>query len=211
MSLRLFAIPLLIVLSFISGCNVVPEAESVRQFMLPQTPIDFETGRQQIQANLRVQTPEPSGVIGGRRIAVLPGDSEIQTYRGARWSEAAPALLRDRMIEAFIENGRLASVYDGETGVAADYQLLSRLRAFQSEYVDGEPQVRILLDAILTGSDGREAIASERFEIRESSASEDIDAVVQSFGRASDRLSKQVVEWATEQIGEARGFRPSPE
>jgi cholesterol transport system auxiliary component len=203
-SLRFLLIGFVIALA---GCNVVPQSETVRQFTLPQNAIDFDDAERKIPVNLRVQTPESSGVIGSKRIAVLPGGSEIQAYGGARWSEPAPNLLRDRLIEAFMASGRLASVYDGGTGVAADYRLLSRLRAFQSEYVEGEPQVIILLDALLTGSDGREVIASERFEVRETSPSEDIDAVVQSFGRASDRLSEQVVEWTTEKIAEVEEIR----
>jgi cholesterol transport system auxiliary component len=194
----------------LTACGVVPDPDPVRQFTLPQNEIDF-SGGPAIPVDLLIETPEASGAFAGRRIAVVPDEAEITTYRGARWIDDAPSLLRDHFVEAFIQQDRLDAVYGDEYRLAADYRLLSRLRAFESEYVDGEPQVEIALDVYLTGADGREVLASERFQVTEKSAETDIEAVVDSFGRAADRLTEQVVKWTTEQIAEARGFRPAPE
>lgn len=190
-----------------AACNVLPESESVRRFLLPQEGTDEERAfRSSAEATLplvlRVHSPQASQILASTRIAVVPDESEISSYRGARWAQPVPNLLRDRVVEAFLQNGRLAGVVDEQNRLDADLVLTSKLRAFQSEYVDGKPQVRILLDAQLSDSGTRELIASRRFEVLQESPGESIESVVASFGRASDQLSGQLVDWTLEQVTE---------
>lgn len=190
---------------FCTACNVLPESEPVRRFLLPQEGIEQEkasppSAEATIPIVLRVQSPQASQVLASTRIAVVPDESEISSYRGARWAQPVPSLLRDRVVEAFLQNGRLAGVIDEQNRLDAGLVLTSKLRAFQSEYVDGKPQVRILLDAQLSDSDTRELIASRRFEVRQESPDESIESVVASFGRASDQLSAELVDWTLQQV-----------
>lgn len=193
-----FVAPLL---ASLAACTVLPEAESFRRFSLPhEASTSTAEGQVSFPLTLRVHSPQASRILGGSRIIVEPEANELSSYSGARWSEPAPNLLRDRIIEAFQQNGRLATVIDEQNRLAADLELVSKLGAFQSEYVDGMPQVRIQLDVQLTRGGGRQLIASRRFEVTEASPDESIEGVVESFGRAGDRLSAAVVEWTMEQL-----------
>lgn len=197
MSLRqtLSRFALLGLFSVISACSVLPESETLRIFLLPTTPTPQQASEPALQHSLRINTPQASRVLSSQRIAVVPQGNEISAYGGARWSDAAPALLRDRLIEAFQRDGRMPSASNEDVNLHADLSLHSDLRAFQSEYVDGKPVVLIKLDARLVNRNDQHTLANRRFEIRQPSTGASVEHVVEAFGKASDRLSAEVVEW----------------
>jgi cholesterol transport system auxiliary component len=142
-----------------------------------------------------INTPQASRVLSGQRIAVVPQGNEISAYGGARWSDAAPVLLRDRLIEAFQRDGRMPSVSNEDVNLYADLSLHSDLRAFQTVYIDGKPVVVITLDARLVNRNDQRTLANRRFEVRQPSADPSVESVVEAFGQASDRLSADILEW----------------
>jgi cholesterol transport system auxiliary component len=76
-----------------------------------------------------------------------------------------------------------------------DVELTSELAAFQSEYRNGKPEIRIILDMHLVNSQSQQVITSHRFDVRQSSKNSDAKSVVQAFGLACDSLSRGVVDW----------------
>ena len=75
-------------------------------------------------------------------------------------------MLRNRLVDAFRDNGRIAGLSSDETSLQADYFLSGDLRAFQTEYENGQPVVVIRFDARLVKSSGLRIVASRRFDIR---------------------------------------------
>lgn len=197
MSIRqsLSRLTLLGLFTAVSACSVLPESETLRIFLLPTTPTPQQSSEPTLQHALRINTPQASRILSSQRIAVVPQGNEISAYGGARWSDAAPALLRDRLIEAFQRDGRMPSVSNEDVNLYADLSLHSDLRAFQSEYVDGKPVVLIKLDARLVNRNDQHTLANRRFEVRQPSAGTDVEQVVEAFGKASDRLSDEVLQW----------------
>lgn len=128
-----------------------------------------------------------------------------------RWADPAPVLLRDRIVEAFMRDGRSTSVITDSTPMSADMELRSTLRAFQLEYRGTEAiaAVRVRLDVQLVDPAKRTAIASRRFEAIQATGSKREADVVSAFGVATDVLAGQIVEWAV-QVGAAR-LRVAPE
>lgn len=187
---------LAVLLSTLAGCSVLPEAEALRVFLLPSTtsPQAAAAGPQ-LEKALRITTPQASRVLASERIAVIPQGNQISAYQGARWSDTAPVLLRDRLIEAFQQDGRLAEVSSEDANLPADLVLYSDLRAFQSEYRDGQPHAVIRLDARLVDRQSRQTLASRRFEASQASAGTDVERVVEAFGKAADVLSAEVLAW----------------
>ncbi|MBE7374311.1 ABC-type transport auxiliary lipoprotein family protein [Pseudomonas lopnurensis] len=199
--IRYLVLPIL--LGLLSGCTLLPEAEPIRVFLLPTGDVAAASSAPQLDRTLRIHTPQASRVLAGPRIAVVPEGNQISSYQGARWSDAAPTLLRDRLIEAFRQSGQLGAVSSEDGGLQADLALLSDLRAFQSEYVEGTPQVVIRLDAQLASTADQRILASRRFEIRQPSAGTQLENVVSAFGQASDELSRQLLAW-TRQAAHSR-------
>lgn len=181
--------------SALAACSVLPESETLRIFLLPTTPTPQQASEPTMQQSLRINTPQASRILSSQRIAVVPQGNEISAYGGARWSDAAPTLLRDRLIEAFQRDGRMPSVSNEDVNLYADLSLHSDLRAFQSVYIDGKPVVVITLDARLVNRNDQHTLANRRFEVRQPAAGADVEQVVEAFGQASDRLSAEVLQW----------------
>ena len=157
--------------------------------MLPTSEAQTNQAAGTLRQALRIHTPHASRILAGPRIAVVPDGNQISSYQGARWGDTAPTLLRDRLIEQFRQSGQPTPVSNEESNLFAELELFSDLRAFQSEYVDGKPHVRIRLDAQLASSADQRILASRRFEILQPSGSPQLESVVEAFGHASDQLS----------------------
>jgi cholesterol transport system auxiliary component len=197
MSLRhsLSRLAVLGLFSALAACSILPESETLRIFLLPTTPVQQQSSEPTTQQSLRINTPQASRILASQRIAVVPQGNQISAYGSARWGDAAPVLLRDRLIEAFQRDGRMPSVSNEDVNLYADLSLHSDLRAFQSVYIDGKPVVLIKLDARLVNRNDQHTLANRRFEIRQPSDDPSVESVVEAFGHASDRLSAEVLEW----------------
>ena len=154
--------------------------------------------------SLRVVRPAAGVHLAGQRIVVMPEDNRVSVYQGAGWSDPAPALMRDRLLEAFRADGRVGALSSDERQLHADFELDSDLRAFQSEYRGGRPEAMLRLDARLVHTASRRIVASRSFEQRQPSEDPAVPAVVQAFGTAADRLSAEVVEWTVREAAVAR-------
>ncbi len=130
----------------------------------------------------------------------MPSPGEFQAYAGARWSDDAPRLLRDHLIAAFRLDGRLAGVVDDASRARSDATLASHLGAFHSRYREGTPEVVLRLEVQLLDEASREVLASRRFEAVVASDATDIEAVVEAFGRAADRLAGELVDWTLSRL-----------
>ena len=193
-------LPACAAMALLAACSVLPKAESPDVYRLPETPLP----RAQVQSvgwSLRVNTPQAERMIDSSRIAVLPQGDVISVYKGARWSDSAMTLLRNRILDAFRDDGRIAALSSDDDSLQADYSLVGDLRAFQSEYQGGQPVVVIRFDARLVQNSGLRIVASRRFDITQPVVGTAVPQVVAAFGLASDALASQLVAWTLQQPG----------
>ncbi|AYC32817.1 hypothetical protein D3880_10695 [Pseudomonas cavernae] len=185
--------------ALLGACSVLPQAETVQTYLLPQGATPARASNNQLDRSLRIARPQASQVLDSTRIAVIPQGSQISNYKGARWSNPAPALLRDRLQEAFQADGRFAALSNDDQHVQADLELIGNLLAFQSEYRNGRPEAVIRLDARLVRSGTQRIVASRSFSVRQPSQDVQVPAVVNAFGQASDQLARQLIDWTASQ------------
>ena len=139
-SLRLLA--LAAALSLAGACSILPQSEPVDIYRLPvnqashsNTPVDW---------SLRLNKPLASEALAGSRIAVIPHGDVISSYKGARWSDPVPLLVRNRLLDGFQRDGQVQRLSADDSNLQADYELSGELLAFQSEYQpDGKVEVVI--------------------------------------------------------------------
>jgi len=193
------ALLLLALTLLFTGCSLVPEREPVRLFTLPEAALPAASSPAQA-LTLRVDTPSAGAPLDGSRLLVMPRPGELQAYAGARWRDDAPSLLRDYLITAFRRDGRLAAVVDDTSRARSDATLASHLEGFHSRYHDGNPQIVIRLEVQLLDEASREVLASRRMEVVTASRDESVDAVLAAFGRAADRLARELVDWTLSQM-----------
>lgn len=186
-----------VALALISACSILPKADPSDVYRLASaqatsqgTPVSW---------SLRVTKPQTSEFLDSPRIAVVPNGDLISSYANSRWSDPAPVLLRNRLLDGFQRDGRVTLLSTDDTNLQADYELGGQLQAFQSEYRGNAVEVVIRLDARLVRGSDQRILASRRFEARQPVSDTQVPAVVAAFGQAGDQLNKQVVDWVVAQ------------
>lgn len=186
-----------VALALVSACSILPKPDPSDVYRLASTqPASQGTP---VSWSLRVTKPQTSEFLDSPRIAVVPDGNLISNYANSRWSDPAPVLLRNRLLDGFQRDGRVTLLSTDETNLQADYELGGQLQAFQSEYRGKAVEVVIRLDARLVRGRDQRIIASRRFEVRQPVGDAKVPAVVAAFGQAGDQLNKQVVDWVVQQ------------
>lgn len=188
----------------LQACSILPKAEPLDVYMLPSSLPAAASAAEAVPWSLRIARPAAGVHLSGQRIVVVPEDSRISVYKGAGWSDPAPVLVRNRLLDGFRADGRVATLSTDEKQLHADFELDSDLRAFQSEYRDGRPEAVVRLDARLVHTVTRRIVASQSFEVRAAAVDAEVPAVVKAFGAASDRLAAEVVDWAVREGSAAK-------
>ena len=186
-----------VALALISACSILPKADPSDVYRLASaqatsqgTPVSW---------SLRVTKPQTSEFLDSPRIAVVPNGDLISSYANSRWSDPAPVLLRNRLLDGLQRDGRVTLLSTDDTNLQADYELGGQLQAFQSEYRGNAVEVVIRLDARLVRGSDQRILASRRFEVRQPVSDTQVPGVVAAFGQAGDQLNKQVVDWVVSQ------------
>ena len=186
-----------VALALISACSILPKADPSDVYRLASaqatsqgTPVSW---------SLRVTKPQTSEFLDSPRIAVVPNGDLISSYANSRWSDPAPVLLRNRLLDGFQRDGRITLLSTDDTNLQADYELGGQLQAFQSQYRGNAVEVVIRLDARLVRGSDQRILASRRFEVRQPVSDTQVPGVVAAFGQAGDQLNKQVVDWVVAQ------------
>ena len=184
-------------LALVSACSILPKPDPSDVYRLASA--QPTTQGTPVSWSLRVTKPQTSEFLDSPRIAVVPDANLISNYANSRWSDPAPVLLRNRLLDGFQRDGRVTLLSTDETNLQADYELGGQLQAFQSEYRGKAVEVVIRLDARLVRGRDQRIIASRRFEVRQPVGDAKVPAVVAAFGQAGDQLNKQVVDWVVQQ------------
>jgi cholesterol transport system auxiliary component len=185
-------------LTLAAACSLLPEPQPVDVFLLPASTAPTSAVEPAPRPwSLRLIRPLAVGQLTSPRIVVLPAAHRVSVYKGANWHAPTPALVRDRLFDAFRVDSRVSALSTDEMRVFADFELAGDLRAFQSEYRDDSdlPDVVIRLDARLIDAASHHIVASRHFEIRQPAQSSEIPDVIKAFGLAGDQLSSEIVDW----------------
>ncbi|WP_395604429.1 ABC-type transport auxiliary lipoprotein family protein [Pseudomonas sp. B21128] len=187
-------------LTLISACTIFPESEPLDVYRLPAAQALASRGSPATQPwSLRLNKLQASEALNRPTIAVIPQGDVISSYKASRWSDPAPVLLRNRLLDGFQRDGRVTLLSTDDSNFQADLELGGNLQAFQTEYQDTQASVVVRLDALLVRGYDQRILASRRFEERQPLNDVKVPAVVAGFGQASDRLTAKVVDWAVDQ------------
>lgn len=184
----------------VASCSIFPKTEPSDVYRLPSAQGDASAQRGTPQRwSLRLAKPQTSEALNNPKIAVIPQGDLISSYKASRWSDPAPVLLRNRLLDGFQRDGRVPLLSTDDSNFQADLELGGNLQAFQTEYQGAAASVVVRLDALLVRGYDQRILASRRFEVRQPLSDVKVPAVVTGFGQASDQLTAQVVAWTVEQ------------
>lgn len=195
---RFCILPLLGIALLSVGCSVLPRAKSPESYRLPQTSL-LHTNAPPVAWSLRIETPRAEHTIDSNRIAVLPEGDVVSVYQDARWSDNATTLLRNRLVDGFRDDGRVGALMTDDDALPTDYELDGELRAFQSEYQGGAPNIVVRYNARLVERRSLRIVAARSFDVRQPVGGIAVPSVVVAFGQTCDTLSRQIVEWVFQQ------------
>lgn len=193
---RLLQVSVLGLAALSTACSVLPKAESLTYYQLPAVAL----AAQQAPAShknliIQVNRPHAERLLASSRITVLPQGNELSAYQGVRWGDDVPALLRNRLADGLRDAGQFRAVVLDSESVISDLELSGTLGAFQVEYVQGAPRVRIQLDALVRNQRSGELLQTHRFLVQQDVVGTAVPQVVEAFGQATDTLSWQVSQW----------------
>jgi cholesterol transport system auxiliary component len=158
---------------------------------------------------LAVETPLASDALDTARIVVMPSPGVIEVYPGARWSDSAPALLRNLIVQGFEDSHRIVGVGSAASGLRADYALAIEVRDFQLE-MNGGTHAAIRLQTRLLDYTTNRVLAARAFEVEAPAATADAAAAFGAFQDALNRIVPELVEWTLREGEAQRGKTRRP-
>lgn len=198
--MKVSRLAILAAVALTASCSILPKSEPSDVYRLPTSQSSASGSQGMSQPwSLRLTKPQASQALNSPNIAVIPQGDLISSYKASRWSDPAPVLLRNRLLDGFQRDGRLSLLSTDDSNFQADLELGGNLQAFQTEYQDRTASVVVRLDALLVRGHDQRILASRRFEVRQPLSDVKVPAAVAGFGQASDRLTAQVVAWVVEQ------------
>ena len=197
--MKLSRVALLASVTLICSCSILPKPEPFDIYRLPSAQSASASHATPQHWSLRLTKFQSSEALNSPNIAVIPQGDVFSHYKGSRWSDPAPVLLRNRLLDGFQRDGRVALLSTDDSLFHGDLELGGNLQAFQTEYQGTSASVVVRLDALLVRGYDQRILASRRFEVRQPLNDVQVPAVVAGFGQANDQLTTQVVNWAVEQ------------
>lgn len=197
--IRLKSAALLTALLTLSACTILPESEALSVYQFPAPPTDIASAGERLPISLRVNTPQAGFAFSGPRIMVVTPDNQLQSYKGVRWSDPGPQILREYLAVALQRSGTMGNVTTDEHALYADVHLDTNLRRFQLN-TDGTSRVVIELDARLVNPESRRVYLTRNFLIKQPVSTTRIGGVVEGYGKASEALTRELVSWITLQL-----------
>lgn len=180
---------------WLSACTILPETEALKVYQFPP-PSTQPANVQELDLSLRINTPQAGFALSGPRMLVNPEGNQLSTYKGARWSDPSPALLREHIARAFSLHGGIRTVSTDEHTLHADVHLSNDLRRFQVNYHEGGPRAVIEMEARLIEASSRRVIANRTFLVEQPLEDDQVPGVVEAFGVAADKLTEAMIPWA---------------
>jgi len=191
---------LVVGLALSGACSILPQADPADVYRLPTAQNSIPAPNSlPVRWSLRIAKPISSDALNSPNIAVVPQGDLISHYKASRWSDPAPVLLRNRILDAFQRDGRVRLLSTDDSNLQTDFELGGELQAFQTEYRGQAAEVVIRFDGRLVRGSDQRILASRRFEVRQPVSDKQVPGVVAGFGQAGDQLMTQLIGWAVQQ------------
>jgi phospholipid/cholesterol/gamma-HCH transport system substrate-binding protein len=156
-------------------------------------PRSFPPLEKVVRAQLVVPEPGAPIALDTQRIVPRWAGAEAASFADAQWSDTVPKLVQAKIIQALDNSGYLSAVSRPMDGLAADYQLLIDIRAFQIAAAPGEA-AEIELAAKVLGNGGR-IVAGKVFAGKASPASAEAPTAVAALDEAFGKATVELVVW----------------
>jgi cholesterol transport system auxiliary component len=192
----------------LTACSIVPKSDPPAVYQLAPAGKHAAVNSPALPFSLSIDTPQSSRTIDSTRILVQPQETRLNAYKGARWGDTVPAMLRQRFTQALRQTGALQAVSNDNLNYRTDLSLGSEVMAFQVQYHSSGVKAVVMLDAFLSEPAGQSIIAAQRFTAEHALTDPSVQSAVQALSTASDQLTHELVQWTLQQLA-SYGQRPA--
>lgn len=164
---------------------------------------------QPIAAQLLVGDIAASGALDTARIALTPNPTRVEYYAGAEWTDRAPVMVDNLLLDTLQRSGRFPRVAERSLTLHADYLVVGALRHFEADYGAGTPpRVRVAVELqVLRMPDGN-VVAQRRFTAAAPASQNAVPAVAQAFDAAAHQALRDVPSWIAGALARSALRRP---
>ncbi len=159
-------------------------------------PRDFPRAGRAPRGQLVVAEATALGALDSDKIVVRPAAGEIAALADAQWSDRLTKLVQARTIQAFENASRVRAVGRPSDRIAADYQLLLDIRAFEISVPAG-PAAEVEISAKIVGDRSGRIIAGRVFRATVPASATQGSAAVAALDAAFAKVAADLVLWAT--------------
>ena len=190
----------------LAGCSAALTSTPPSLYVL-QPKTTYDTNLPTVGYQLVVTVPDAPQSLDSARIALARSPTTIDYFASSAWTDRAPVMIQDLLVESFENTRKIVSVGRDTSGLRADYVLLTDLRDFEARYYEGTnkpPQVRVRITAKLIKMPEREIIGGLDAVKTSDAEKNDIDSIVAAFGEATGNAMKMVVQWTLRSTSPAK-------
>lgn len=177
----------------VGGCASLGSTTPPPTFDLAAAPGIAHAGKS-ARGLLVVTEPSALAVLGSEKIVVRPVPGETAALANAQWQDRLPKLVQARILQSFENDGRLRAVALPGDKVAADFQLVMDIRAFEISIAERSAVVEIAAKIVRDRS-GRIG-AARVFRASVPYAGTDGPDAAAALNGAFAKVETQMVLWA---------------
>jgi len=134
--------------------------------------------------------------LDSARIALHHTPTNVEYYADSAWSDRAPALVQQLMLDTVGRSGQFVAVSRDAVVLHPDNLLIGQLKHFEADYRGtGAPTVQFEIDLKLVRAADGVILAQRNFTASQPAAANNVPAVVTAFDDAAHAALKDLPAW----------------
>jgi phospholipid/cholesterol/gamma-HCH transport system substrate-binding protein len=149
---------------------------------------------------VQIAINEPTALVTlqTQRLLTRSKDGQIAPFSDAQWADSLPKLLQEKIVQAYENEGYLASIPPASDQAKFDYQLLIDLRNFAIVTYQ-EPMADLEFAVKIMAADGH-IVGTQIFHATGALRASDGPSAVAAFNEAFNKAASELISWTTKVI-----------
>jgi cholesterol transport system auxiliary component len=150
-----------------------------------------------LPAQLAIAVPDAPANLDSTRIALSQSATTTDYFANAEWTDRAPILIQNLLIESFENSGKIKAVFRDTAALHADYLLQTEIRNFEAQYSEphAAPQVVVRIESRLLRMPDRNIVGTFNATEQTQAEKNNVDSIVTAFNAALGAALQQTVAW----------------
>lgn len=158
-------------------------------------PTTFPNLKGKSRAQILILEPSALKVLDSDQIVIKPNAATVQYLAKSQWADRVPKVVQAKLIETFENTDRVKAIAKPGEGLVIDYQIVSNVRAFQANVVNGTSKAQVAISVKLVSDRTGKVVRSNVFnEVVPLSSTDPLD-VVTAIDAAFDKVARDIVAW----------------